>query len=115
RAVVVDAGDSYASAGALIDQGFATPVAAERGLDRLPAVVADAAVPPPPTTEPEAVAIVPQPKGSGSLVDSTGFALLLLVVGLLPLVALPRRVMATRTTPRSGRHDQDDSVPPGPH
>ena len=91
--VVFDAVDYYGSAGALLDQGFNTPVAAEANLDHLPAIVADASLPPP-TTVP---AVVPgrRPHGRGkSIFDSTAFALLVLVVGLLPLRALRRRVVA---------------------
>jgi D-alanyl-D-alanine carboxypeptidase len=94
-AVVFDAPDVYASAGALLDQGFATPVAAEAGLDHLPAIVPDAALPPPPTTEVSTPLVTANSAAkTGSIFDSTAFALLLLIVGLLPLVALRRRVMA---------------------
>lgn len=93
-AVVFDAVDSYASAAALIDQGFATPVANEASLDRLPDVVPDAALPPPTTIE--TVPVVPKPVKTNSFVDSTAFAMLILVVGLLPLAALRRRVVASR-------------------
>jgi D-alanyl-D-alanine carboxypeptidase (penicillin-binding protein 5/6) len=92
-AVVFDAVDSYASAGALLDQGFNTPVAAEASLDHLPPVVANASVPPP-TTVPAPVSVVAQSTNNKSFLDSTGFALLVLVVGLLPLRALRRRVVA---------------------
>ena len=92
-AVVFDAVDSYASAGALLDQGFATPVANEASLDRLPEVVSDASLPPP-TTVPDPV--VPAPAKTNSFVDSTAFALLLLIVGLVPLVGLRRRAIAAR-------------------
>ena len=97
-AVVFDAVDSYASAGALLDQGFATPVANEASLDRLPDVVADAALPPP-TTEALAgasVPVVPAPAKTNSFLDSTAFAVLIFIVGLLPLAALRRRVIAAR-------------------
>lgn len=95
-AVVFDAVDSYASAGALIDQGFATPAVNEVALDHLPDVVPDASLPPPTTTTPETVPIVPAPVKTNSFVDSTAFALLIFIVGLLPLAALRRRVIATR-------------------
>jgi D-alanyl-D-alanine carboxypeptidase len=93
-AVVFDAVDSYGSAGALIDQGFNTPVAAEANLDHLPDVVADAGLPP--TTE--AVTAPPvraSTSKGGSFVDSTPFAFALLVIGLVPLVRLRRRVVVT--------------------
>ena len=95
-AVVFDAVDSYASAGALLDQGFNTPVAAEAGLDRLPPVVGNAALPPP-TTVPAPVSVVAQATNNKSFIDSTAFALIVLVVGLLPLRALRRRVVAMGT------------------
>ena len=108
-AVVFDAVDSYASAGALIDQGFATPVANEASLDRLPDVVADASLPPP-TTTPETVPIVPAPVKTNSFMDSTAFAILVFVVGLLPLAALRRRVIATRNRPAPLEYEDDDDL-----
>jgi D-alanyl-D-alanine carboxypeptidase (penicillin-binding protein 5/6) len=97
--VLFDAADYYGSAGALLDQGFNTPVPAEVNLDHLPAVVTNAsAVPPPPTTEPAVVATVTHGGTTKSIIDSTAFALLVLVVGLLPLRALRRRVLARKTS-----------------
>jgi D-alanyl-D-alanine carboxypeptidase (penicillin-binding protein 5/6) len=97
-AVVFDAVDSYASAGALLDQGFNTPVASEAALDHLPPIVGNASLPPP-TTVPAPVS-PPAPTGSSrSFVDSTAFALLVLIVGLLPLRALRRRVIAMGIPP----------------
>lgn len=106
--VVFDAVDSYASAGALLDQGFNTPVAAEAGLDHLPAIVANASLPPP-TTVPAPVPAAHHPGKSESIFDSTGFALFVLVVGLLPLAALRRRVDAMGVD-ATGAHESDDSV-----
>ena len=109
-AVVFDAVDSYGSAAALLDQGFNTPVSAQVNLEHLPPVVPDAAAPPPPpTSAPEVVSAVSGPDASKSFFDSTWFALLVLVVGLLPLRALRRRVIA-----RSIRTDEwlDDDLPP---
>jgi len=106
-AVVFDAVDSYASAGALIDQGFATPVANEAGLDHLPDVVPDASLPPPPTTPPQTVPIVPAPVKTNSFVDSTAFAILIFVLGLLPLAALRRKVIATRNRSYELQYDDD--------
>lgn len=95
--VVFDAVDYYGSAGALLDQGFNTPVAAEAALDHLPPIVANASLPPP-TTIP---AVIPSviSDGHNSIFDSTAFALLVLVVGLLPLRALRRRVVARGLPP----------------
>jgi D-alanyl-D-alanine carboxypeptidase len=91
--VVFDAVDYYGSAAALLDQGFNTSVAAEANLDHLPAVVANASLPPP-TTVPAGVPAVSHNSTSTSIFDSTAFALLVLVLGLLPLRALRRRVVA---------------------
>ena len=108
-AVVFDAVDSYASAGALLDQGFATPVANEASLDHLPDVVLDAALPPTTTVAADAIPDVPRPTKTNSFLDSTAFALLLLIIGLLPLAALRRRVVASRDR-RFERavHEDDD-------
>jgi D-alanyl-D-alanine carboxypeptidase (penicillin-binding protein 5/6) len=91
--VVFDAGDYYGSASALLDQGFNTPVEAETNLDHLPPITANASLPPP-TTVPAIVAAVSSAGNGKSIFDSTTFALLLLVAGLLPLRALRRRVVA---------------------
>jgi D-alanyl-D-alanine carboxypeptidase (penicillin-binding protein 5/6) len=109
-AVVFDAVDSYASAGALLDQGFATPVANEASLDRLPEVVPDASLPPPTTAPPQTVPIVPAPVKTNSFVDSTAFALLIFIVGLLPLAALRRRVIATRNRTYERNYEDDFEV-----
>jgi D-alanyl-D-alanine carboxypeptidase (penicillin-binding protein 5/6) len=98
-AVVFDAVDSYASAGALLDQGFNTPVTAEAGLDHLPPIVADAARPPPTTVPAPLVAAAQEISRNKSIFDSTAFALLVLVAGLLPLRALRRRVIARGQRP----------------
>jgi D-alanyl-D-alanine carboxypeptidase len=101
-AVVFDAVDSYGSAGALLDQGFNTPVAAEANLDHLPDVVADASIPP--TTEAVTAPPVRASTSRGeSFVDSTPFAFMLLVVGLVPLVKLRRRVVVMSQNRGSGR------------
>jgi D-alanyl-D-alanine carboxypeptidase (penicillin-binding protein 5/6) len=91
--VVFDAVDYYGSAGALLDQGFNTPVEAEATLDHLPPIVPNASLPPP-TTVPAVAASLSGTGSSKSIFDSTGFALLVLVIGLLPLRALRRRVVA---------------------
>lgn len=99
--VLFDAVDVYASAGALLDQGFNTPVSAQAGLDHLPAIVPDAAMP---TTTTTAPALTPSVVGAAgrerSVFDSPAFALLVLIVGLLPLTALRRRVVARAGGPR---------------
>jgi D-alanyl-D-alanine carboxypeptidase (penicillin-binding protein 5/6) len=104
-AVIFDAVDAYASAGALLDQGFNTPVAAEAAFDHLPAVVPDASLPPPP---PEPAAIVPTPH-RGSIFDATAFALVVLLIGLLPLVALRRRVIVRKVRARNS-HGRDETA-----
>ena len=107
-AVVFDAVDSYASAGALLDQGFATPVANEAALDRLPAVIPNASLPPPPTTVAAPAPIVPAPTSTNSFIDSTAFAFLILIAGLLPLGALRRRVITSRNRRFAQAVEDDD-------
>jgi D-alanyl-D-alanine carboxypeptidase (penicillin-binding protein 5/6) len=109
-AVVFDAVDSYASAGALLDQGFNTPAAAEVGLDHLPPVVANAALPPPTTTLPAPVSVAAQTSNNKSFLDSTAFALIVLVVGLLPLRALRRRVVAMGAVHEYADDDYPDEL-----
>ena len=107
-AVVFDAVDSYASAGALLDKGFATPVANEASLDKLPAVVSDASLPPPPTTVEAAGPVVPAPTSTNSFLDSTAFAFLILIAGLLPLGVLRRRAIASRNRRFAKAVEDDD-------
>jgi len=107
--VVFDAFDYYGSAGALIDQGFNTPVSAQANLDHLPPVVPDAAAPPPTTAVPEVVSSLSGPGATKSIFDSTGFAVFVLIVGLLPLRALRRRVIAKTLPPEEYF---DDEPPP---
>ena len=107
-AVVFDAVDSYASAGALLDKGFATPVANEASLDKLPAVVSDASLPPPPTTVEAAGPVVPAPTSTYSFLDSTAFAFLILIAGLLPLGVLRRRAIASRNRRFAKAVEDDD-------
>jgi D-alanyl-D-alanine carboxypeptidase (penicillin-binding protein 5/6) len=108
--VVFDAVDYYGSAGALLDQGFNTPVSAESAFDHLPAVVANASVPPP-TTLPAPVAPLRTSTSGSSFFDSTVFALLVLAVGLLPLRGLRRRVVARGQLPQG--FDDDPRPDPG--
>jgi hypothetical protein len=83
-------------------------VAAEAAFDHLPAVVPDASLPPPPPAAP--AAIVPT-TGRRSIFDSTAFALGVLVIGLLPLVALRRRVIVRKMRARSVRgHDESATL-----
>jgi D-alanyl-D-alanine carboxypeptidase len=94
-AVLLDAPDMYLTAATLLDHGFATPVAAEEGLDVLPDVVPDAALDPPERI-PGALDVAVTRLGAGG--DGGGLdwqsppvALGVLVVGLVPLVAVRRR------------------------
>jgi D-alanyl-D-alanine carboxypeptidase (penicillin-binding protein 5/6) len=96
-AVLFDAPDMYLTASTLLDHGFATPVAAEAGLDVLPAVVPDAAVDPPQVI-PGAITgdlgpLVP-PAASGGGFDSPAAAIALLVIGAAPALAVRRRLLA---------------------
>ena len=100
-AVVFDAVDVYASAGALLDQGFATPVSAQTALtDHLPEVVKDASIPTtaPPTPDGEAAGTNTPlaSSGSGLSLDSLPVAAIILVVGLTPLVFVRRRLTVPR-------------------
>ena len=100
-AVVFDAVDVYGSAGALLDQGFATPVNAESALtDRLPDVVKDASIPttaPAPADGEAAGTNTPlASSGSGLSLDSTPVAVAILVLGLAPLVFVRRRLTVPR-------------------
>jgi D-alanyl-D-alanine carboxypeptidase (penicillin-binding protein 5/6) len=95
-AVLFDAPDMYLTAATLLDQGFTTPVAAEGGLDVLPAVVPDAAVDPPEVV-PGAIAgdlgpLVPTEEGGGGLGPVA--ALVVLVVGGAPAIAVRRKLTA---------------------
>ena len=94
-AVLFDAPDMYLTASTLLDQGFATPVAAQSGLDVLPAVVPDAAVDPPQVV-PGAITgdlgpLVPPPSSGGAF-DSPAMAIALLVIGSAPALAVRRRL-----------------------
>jgi D-alanyl-D-alanine carboxypeptidase (penicillin-binding protein 5/6) len=94
-AVLFDAPDMYVTAATLLDRGFATPVEAEAGLDRLPDVVPGAALDPPervPGALDVAVAQVALDGGDEGLDwQSPQVALGLLVVGLAPLAVVRRR------------------------
>ncbi len=94
--VEYDAPNIYVSAGELLDQGFATPVAAEQGLAHLPDLVPDAAIDLP------AVAVAPpasaetgvqETTGAGGGVDlnSAPIAAVVFAVGCAPLLVLLRR------------------------
>ncbi len=74
-AVVLNAAAVYADAGALLDEGFATPVQAETGLDRLPPV--RLATPPPAgalaaqrATQPDRLALVASRHGQATTVGT---------------------------------------------
>jgi D-alanyl-D-alanine carboxypeptidase len=120
-AVVIDAVDIYASAGWLMDRGFATPVAAQRDLDHLPPVVEDASI-----ERPEIEAAEPPPEaatapvqqtaaegGAGSSSNATRSILVLVVGGLPAAVILRRRqVVARRERARLARQLAGQGVPP---
>jgi len=109
-AVMFDAPDIYANAAILLDRGFATPVAAEEGLDRLPPVVPNAARNPPeriPGALDAEIGMVPT--GGGLDWNSPPVAALILVLGLVPLAALRGRKL--RQTQRVER--RPSRRPPG--
>jgi D-alanyl-D-alanine carboxypeptidase (penicillin-binding protein 5/6) len=96
-AVVFDAPDMYLTASTLLDRGFATPAAAEEGLERLPEVVPDAAVDPP-VVVPGAIAgslarLDPPDERQGRAdLDSPAVAVAVLVLGTAPAIAIRRRL-----------------------
>jgi D-alanyl-D-alanine carboxypeptidase (penicillin-binding protein 5/6) len=94
-AVLFDAPDIYASAALLLDQGFATPVTAQGGLDHLPEVVPGAALDPPeriPGALDVAVTTVVLDEGGGLDWQSPPVAVLLLVLGTAPALLVRRRL-----------------------
>jgi D-alanyl-D-alanine carboxypeptidase (penicillin-binding protein 5/6) len=104
-AVVLQSPDIYRSASALLDQGFATPVARESSADRLPPPLANASAPivttpAPPTGAPTGGLAVAPPRRLG-LVDGP-LRNILVVVGAVVLVlgmlavALRRRAVVRR-------------------
>jgi hypothetical protein len=129
-AVLFDAPDIYASAAILLDQGFATPVAAEAGLDHLPAVVPNAAIDPPeriPGALDVEVATVSATRGFDW--NSPGVAAVVLILGTAPLLRFrtgrqrgrpvrepprpPARTRASgRRRTRGGQHDEMRTVEP---
>jgi D-alanyl-D-alanine carboxypeptidase (penicillin-binding protein 5/6) len=116
--VEFDAANIYASAAQLLDQGFATPVSAEAGLEHLPAVVPHAAI----DLDPKAVrgsaadraaeaaaaaaGAAPDTPAAGAddhhpaLGGAVPSAVLLVVLGLPALVVLRRRSVVRRRAAR---------------
>jgi hypothetical protein len=81
----------------------------------LPTVVPDASLPPTTTTVAEPVAVTAHSR-TNSIFDSTPFAFLILLVGLLPLGALRRRVVVKGMQQRARqRRDErtEELVPAG--
>lgn len=111
-AVVFNGADPLRYAAQLLDQGFAMPVAAEPSADRLPDVVPDAALDPPPAVAPAAptaAAAVARPATAarstpGLSLDSAPVAVAILVAGLV-LLGIVRRAMLDRYV-----RDADDAV-----
>jgi D-alanyl-D-alanine carboxypeptidase (penicillin-binding protein 5/6) len=103
-AVVIRGDDKYATASALLDRGFATPVRSEAPMDHLPpvaragtAVAAKAAVTPVPTAAPPPVAAAASTTSSRDPVPRG--RVVLLAAGLAPVlavVALRRRAVRRR-------------------
>jgi D-alanyl-D-alanine carboxypeptidase len=116
-AVVVDAVDPYRSATGLLDRGFATPLAAERGLDHLPAVPRNGLRPVPAArrvpTDAAARARAAPDKGRRRLPPSSSDLVLLLVGGLPAGVILLRRraVRLRRERSRAGARRSPASRP----
>jgi D-alanyl-D-alanine carboxypeptidase len=104
-AVLFDAPDMYLTAAALLDRGFATPVAAEDDLDHLPAVVPgatrDAPEPVPGAVAAELGPVVAAPPEQPGLNDP-GVALAVVVLGTAPALAIRRRLVRRRGAGPSG-------------
>lgn len=119
-AVVFDVADIYATAGQLLDQGFATPVAAEAAYsDRLPDLVDHASLPTTTAAAPDgeaAGARLPIGSGGGGLsLNSPPVAITLLVLGLVLLVYVRRRIVLTAraaTATLGVANPTDDQVAP---
>ena len=114
-AVLYDAPDMYASARLLLDQGFATPVEAQAGLEHLPEVVPDASVEPPeriPGSLDVVVGAVPVSSGGSVGIDRDGapMALVVVVLGSIPALVLRRRILTRAGSARDVRGDAADLV-----
>jgi D-alanyl-D-alanine carboxypeptidase (penicillin-binding protein 5/6) len=95
-AVMFDAPNIYAFATQLLDQGFATPVSAEVGLDHLPDVVPRASIAEPsrvPAREPVAALrpVAAARGGHDAVWNSPPVAAVVFVAGLVPLLVVVRR------------------------
>lgn len=94
-AVMFDAPDMYASAAILLDRGFATPISAEIGLDRLPDVVPNAALDLPEVmpgaVDPDLGVVVP-PARTGLRLDNPLAAAAVILLGSVPAFAVRRRI-----------------------
>jgi D-alanyl-D-alanine carboxypeptidase (penicillin-binding protein 5/6) len=102
-AVMFDAPDMYATARLLLDQGFATPVEAQAGLEHLPDLVPGASLDPPeriPGAFDVAVTTValPAERGGGLDWQSPPVAVALLVVGGAPALVVRRRLVERLST-----------------
>lgn len=101
--VLFDSPDIYLTAAALLDRGFALPVGAQGGLDRLPDVVADASsgAPVPGPVE-RGLRAVPAPwlmsgRDRGIDLNSMPVALTVFVVGALPALWVHLRLQRSMT------------------
>jgi D-alanyl-D-alanine carboxypeptidase len=117
-AVVIDAVDIYASAGWLMDKGFATPVSAQQGLDHLPDVVEGASIEQPEIEPAPASLPVEDPVEQQFVAadrDGTGTArnVAILLIGGLPAAVILRRrqVVARRERARLARLAARQQVP----
>lgn len=103
--VMFGAPDIYNSAARFLDQGFATPVSAQAGLDHLPSVVAGAALDPPARVPGALDATVAQlGRGrSGFNWNSPLGATALIALGTAPALALRRRLVVRPPAPGTER------------
>lgn len=119
-ALVIRAGDPYATVSHLLDQGFATPVTAEKGLPHLPPVkagaarfstvdqAARAATPAAPVKAVPRVAQATPPAGR-SILDLPVLSVLVFLAGGLPMLVVLRRraVVRARAERRRERRRAD--------
>lgn len=112
-AVMFDAPDMYASAATLLDRGFATPVTAEPASDRLPEVVAGAALDPPqpiPGALPVRLGVLVDPGDRRPGLEDPAVAVAVVLIGIYPALAI-RMGLERRRWAAPARHP---STPPRP-
>jgi D-alanyl-D-alanine carboxypeptidase len=119
--VELDAPNIYATATELLDRGFSIPPSEEAAMEHLPSVVPDAALTPQPTTTieqtaaPAAATVRGTKPSSGLDLNSPMVAILVALLGGLPLLLLVRRRGQRREAMAAAARqppDQDAAHPP---